>query len=101
MEKAKDWDASKIRHITQKDRGEYRSREFLTDEMWNEWKRQYDQLLSFRKSIKGKPDEFQKLELSMNQVFIEFYQTVLYHDSSSDKCVCRRCELQRNKNDSI
>jgi hypothetical protein len=71
------------------------AREFLTDEVWKDWKRDYDELLSFRKSLKGPPDELQRMLLEINKPWIEFYATVLFHGDKSP-CVCRRCSIKKS-----
>jgi hypothetical protein len=70
------------------------ARDFLTDEVWKAWKTDYDGLLAFRKTIKGKPDQYDRLILDMNNHFIEYYQTVLFHGDKKI-CDCRRCSQAR------
>lgn len=70
------------------------ARDFLTDEVWKNWKTDYDGLMAYRKTIKGKPDQYERIILQMNNHFIEFYQTVLFHGDKSP-CDCRRCSLRR------
>lgn len=80
--------------ISPKQRGEIESRQFLGDEVWKEWKLDYDQCMAFRKSIKGKPTEEQMALIKMNAAFIDFYNSVLFHSPTLakwGKCVCQRC----------
>lgn len=90
----------KTRHLTAKEIGEFDSRDFHTDEVWKRMKNDLDELLAFRKTIKQKPDEFQKLVLEMNQVWIDYYNTTLFHSSClamSNRCDCRRCGKKRTE----
>lgn len=82
--------------ISLRQRDEYVSRAFHTDEVWNNWKIDYDSLMTFRKNIKGKPDEGDAIILKMNRHFIDFYETVLWHSGASN-CTCRACALKRQK----
>lgn len=52
-------------------------REFLTDEVWKSWKIDFDRLLSFRHSIKGTPDEYQRALIDLYRPWIAFYKAVL------------------------
>jgi len=63
---------------TKKQRGELLARDFLGEDVWKAWKQDMDSLLSYRKTIKGKPCELQKLQLELNDGFIKFYNKVLY-----------------------
>ena len=64
--------------LTAKQVGELRAREFLGEEEWKRMKADLDSLLSFRKSIKQKPDDAMRLQLDLNNAFISFYNKVLY-----------------------
>lgn len=64
--------------ITAKQRGELWARDFLGEDVWKVWKQDLDSLLAYRKTIKGKPCELQKLQLELNDGFIKFYNSVLY-----------------------
>lgn len=64
--------------ITPKQRGEFIMREYHGDAEWNKTKAELDVMLAFRKSIKGKPDIFQRAELELNALFIGFFNSYLY-----------------------
>jgi hypothetical protein len=64
--------------MTPKQRGELWARDFLGNDTWNRWKQDMDSLLTYRKTIKGKPDEFQKFMLETNDAWIKFYNQTLY-----------------------
>lgn len=79
--------------------GEFEARAFLGDEEWKRMKQDYDTCMAYRKTIKGKPDEEQRVMLQMNAAFIEFYGSVLFHSVALQKrglCACTRCGQQRN-----
>ena len=78
-------------------RGEFECREFLGEETWKKWKQCLDECFTYRKSINGKPTIEQIATLKINSVFIDFYNTVLYHSVTlgPDKCECRSCALKR------
>lgn len=65
--------------ISAQKRGEFIARDFLGEDKWKEWKTDYDELMAYRKTIKGKPDEYQSVIIKMNEHFIKFYKTVLFH----------------------
>ena len=56
------------------------ARDFLGEELWIEWMKDYESLMAFRKTIKGKPTEEQRAQLIENNIWIEYYKTVLFHD---------------------
>ena len=66
------------RKLTPKQVGEYQARDFLGEKDWILWKQDLDELLSYRKSIKGKPTDEQRFILDMNRTWIDFYNKVLY-----------------------
>lgn len=79
--------------------GEFEARAFLGDEEWKRMKQDYDSCMTYRKTIKGKPDEEQRAMLQMNAAFIEFYGSVLFHSvnlAKRDRCACTRCGQIRN-----
>lgn len=79
--------------------GELEARQFLGDDVWKAYKADYDQLMAFRKTLKGKPTEEQKIVLAANNAFIDFYGSILFHSArlaSSGKCDCTRCGKIRN-----
>ncbi len=63
---------------TSKHRGELWAIEFLGNDTWNRWKRDMDELLAYRKTIKGKPDEGQRYVLEQNAFAIKIYTKLLY-----------------------
>lgn len=68
-------------------------REFLGEEEFKQMKTHYDELMRFRKLIKGKPTLNQRIELLCNAETLEYYQTVLFHTGTNFKpCDCRRCQ---------
>lgn len=84
--------------LTAKQIGEYDARDFLGDDVWRAWKTDYDQLMAFRKTIKGKPTEEQMIQLEMNKTWIAFYDRVLSHSATlatHNKCVCAGCAQAR------
>lgn len=77
--------------------GELDARAFLGEEVWIAWKIDYDKLMAYRKTIKGKPDEAQAIILKMNADFIEFYGSVLFHSAwLGNRCTCTRCGQKRS-----
>jgi hypothetical protein len=64
--------------LTPKQIGEIRAREFLGEDEWIRMKQDLDALLSFRKTIKQKPDEAMRLQLDLNNAFITFYNKILF-----------------------
>jgi hypothetical protein len=84
--------------------GEFEARDFLGEETWKRWKADYDSLMAYRKTIKGKPDEAQAFILQMNAKWIEYYGSVLFHSVSLSRrngqpgglCACTRCGQRRN-----
>lgn len=46
-----------LRTLTMRERGEIESCEFYGEETWLKWKKHYGELMSYRKSLKGKPTE--------------------------------------------
>lgn len=80
-----------------------RQRDILAARDWHgeeEWKRMnsdYESLLAFRKTIKGKPDAFQKMQLEFNKGWIDFYKYILFHNMDRYDCTCRKCEEERQE----
>jgi hypothetical protein len=80
--------------------GEHEARAFLSDDTWKRWKNDYDLCMAYRKTIKGKPTDEQRLQLDMNAMFIEFYGSVLFHSprlAVSNVCACTRCGQRRQQ----
>lgn len=81
--------------------GEFEAREFYGDDVWKAWKQDYDECMSFRKSLKGKPTDEQRVQIDVNAHWIEFYGSVLFHSvrlSQNNLCGCTRCgQLRTNK----
>lgn len=78
--------------------GEFESRAFHGDDVWKRWKQDYDDCMAYRKSLKGKPDEEQRVQLQVNALWIEFYGSVLFHSPTlqrTDLCACTRCGQTR------
>ncbi len=71
-------DTTKWRKLTKKQVGEFLARDFLGEDVWIRWKQNMDELLSYRKSIKGKPTPEQLFILELNKGAIKFYNHVLY-----------------------
>jgi len=74
------------------------ARDFLEEETWKRWKVQYDEAMAYRKTLKGKPTDEQRIQLDINNDWIAFCDTVLWHSArmaASDRCVCRTCDLKR------
>lgn len=64
--------------ITLRQKGEFMQRAFWGDEFWIKTNRELDEMLAFRKTIKGKPDIYQRAQLELNAVFISFYERLLF-----------------------
>jgi hypothetical protein len=64
--------------LTSKQKGELWARDFLGEDTWKRWKQDMDSLLAYRKTLKGKPNEFERFTLETNDVWIKFYNQVLY-----------------------
>ena len=80
--------------------GEIHAREFLGDETWIRWKTDYDSMLAYRKTLKGKPNDEQMVTIKMNSDWMEFYGHVLFHSARlalTDICPCTKCGQKRNK----
>jgi hypothetical protein len=71
-------DTLRWKTITAKQRGELWARDFLGEDTWKRWKQDLDYLLAFRKTVKGKPCELQRLQLDLHNGSIKFYNNVLY-----------------------
>ena len=74
------------------------ARAFLGEETWKSWKAEYDACMSFRKSLKGKPTEEERLQLEANAGWIQFCDVVLWHSARQaqyDRCTCARCDQKR------
>jgi len=74
------------------------ARDYLGDEVWKEWKQDFDDLMAYRKTVKGKPDAYQRAMLELQQPWIDFYKTVLFHVAGKTDCDCRGCALKRQGN---
>ena len=77
--------------------GEFECRAFLGDETWKRWKTDFDSCMAFRKTLKGKPTEEERLILDMNNAFIEFYSSVLFHSTRAN-CDCGKCGKSKSTN---
>lgn len=78
--------------------GAFEAREFLGAETWSKWNLEMEQLLAYRKKLKGKPDEYEKVILELHDALLEFYGSVLFHSSSlarRGRCVCTSCAKKR------
>jgi hypothetical protein len=81
--------------------GEIESRAFLSEEIWKAWKIDYDNCMAYRKTLKGKPTDEQRIQLEINAGSIEFYGSVLFHSVQLAKrnlCSCTKCGQRRTKN---
>lgn len=67
------------------------ARDFLGEEEYKRMKMHYDELMHFRKTVKGKPTLEERLQLTINNDKLEFYQTVLFHNALGN-CDCRKCQ---------
>lgn len=88
------------KELTARQRCELEARDFLSDEHWKALKADYDECMAFRKTLKGKPDELQKLQLKMNADFIAFCDTVLWHSARmalTNECICKACDAKRQQ----
>lgn len=92
-----------IKSLNPREIGESESREFLGEETWKRYKTNLDNLLGFKKTIKGKPDVLDRFTLDTNQHWINFYSSILFHStvlSKSDLCGCHKCGVTRTKKNS-
>ncbi len=83
---------------TDKQLCELDARDFMEEEVWKRWKVLYDEAMAYRKTLKGKPTDEQRLQLEINADWIALCDTVLWHSTrmaSSNRCVCRSCDLKR------
>ena len=64
-------------------------------EEYKRMKTHYDELMHFRKTIKGKPTLEQRILLACNNEDIEFYQTILFHNPNKANCDCRMCNYRK------
>lgn len=71
------------------------ARDFLGDKEWKRTKQDFDELMAYRKTLKSKPDVYQRMQLDLNQMWIDFYKSALFHVEGKSNCDCRRCELKR------
>ena len=53
------------------------NKDFYGEDVYKAWKQDFDELMAFRKTIKGKPDKWQIAEVELNKVFIEFYRNTI------------------------
>lgn len=84
------------RAYTARELCELDARDFLEEDTWKRWKQKYDEAMAFRKTLKGKPTDEQRLQLEMNSEWIMFCDTILWHSvRMGPKCVCRKCDLKR------
>jgi hypothetical protein len=89
-----------MQQINKRQRCELDAKDLIGPDTWKEWKADYDSLMSFRKSLKGKPSPEDLVQLKLNSVFIEFYDRVLWHSpiqASRDECVCAGCDKKRQQ----
>ena len=85
---------------TDKQLCELDAREFLEDETWKRWKALYDECMSYRKTLKGKPTDEQRAQLDANAEWIAFCDTLLFHSvrmAAYNRCVCRSCDFVRKE----
>lgn len=76
------------------------ARDFLGDETWKRWKAMYDECMSFRKNLKGKPTEEERLQLQINADWIRFCDTALWHSARQaeyGRCSCASCDKIRKE----
>lgn len=74
------------------------AREFLEEETWKRWKVMYDEAMAYRKSLKGKPTDEQRLQLDANAEWIDFCDRVLWHSARLQRekiCPCKGCDEAR------
>lgn len=79
------FDTSTWKRYTPIQLAELRQREFHTDEVWIKWKQELDSLLSFRKTVKGKPTEEQLFILSENNWTISWLKGLLFKTTGNEK----------------
>lgn len=74
------------------------ARDWLGEEYWKFWKLEYDNAMAYRKTLKGKPTEEQRVILEINAQTIDFCDRLLWHSARmarDDRCVCKSCDEQR------
>jgi hypothetical protein len=77
------------------------ARDFLTDEVWKQWKTKYDEAMAYRKTLKGKPTEEQREQLTANAEWIDFCDRTLWHSSkmsTHNRCTCKTCAEKKLAN---
>ena len=85
--------------ISVKQRAEFDARDFHEEAQWKTWKREFDSLMAFRKTLNGKPDAIQLEQIKANAIRLDFLGFVLWHSAylqSEGKCPCTRCASMRN-----
>lgn len=93
-----------MQKLNAKQLGELEARQFLGDETWKRWKQDLDDCLAYRKTLKGKPTDEQRAQLDINNIFIEYYGSVLFHSPTlarRDQCPCTRCGQRRTTKNSV
>ena len=74
------------------------ARAFLGEETWKRWKNEYDECMAFRKTLKGKPTDEERMKLQLNAEWIQFCDTALWHSARQaafDRCTCASCDKKR------
>lgn len=82
------------RNISARERGELESKDWLGAEVWGRYKASLDEMLAYRKSVKGPPDVLQKACIDSNKESIAWYEGQLFHSpmlAAHGDCVCVRC----------
>jgi hypothetical protein len=87
-------------YLSAKDIGEFESRDMLGEQDWKRMKQQLDDLLAYRKTIKGAPTDAQRIILDGNRLIIDSLSSSLFHSfflqRNGDRCVCKGCADKRN-----
>ena len=65
-------------------------RDFAGEDFWKKEKADYDELMRYRKSIKGKPDIYQQAQLELNRIWIDHYNRTIFCTGKS-YCDCKGC----------
>ena len=84
--------------LTARQIGEFESRDFLGEDTWKRWKLDYDNCMAWRKTLNGKPDDYDRLLIRLNHDALELYGSNLFHSVSlakEDMCACTHCGQNR------
>lgn len=64
--------------LTDKQRSEFKAKEYYGEDEVAKMKRHLESMLSFRNSVKGAPDVYLKAQLALDKPFITMYNNMIY-----------------------